>query len=1043
NPETFPLELITRIDFSGKVKINVVRPRKNEQPFRWHSESFELPREFGVETLIEKTEALSRKEFVDALKLAGYTGKPSEWNEETEVSEETYQKLKELNFISQYTLIQEMHQVIKEEGESPERIAVLSLAYSNLGSLTENLWSPVHKVFKARGLLYAERLTARTEDSPWSLAHRAYARALAGRHHSALADIELIRAANDEDSNNKRPVPEWLDLIDAYCAYKPKVLEKSIENEETQQLALYLQILLTDPISEESKLLTITDQFLQLEPASCRAMDRLCETYSLGILRNVTGNRLDQIWLAVYEKMIESDLPNSVTSVIKWHLSPENNWRSEEETRIKLISDLKSSKETGLEPSLSVLGQLLQDVSFLHTYRKIKVHTGTFGYPADDFIPQFRPLIKGHPYEQFIEGFTTNQTEWKPIYEKLLQSYKPIELEINTVPLIDASSYKLNQQAYGSLYNEVRKNIDLVYQDQLLYARWFNLLNIVDKKMYQEENARNLLKVSPHMPQAVAMKINIDSEYVEEHATELMEKYSENVVVLTALSKKYIAVQQDDKAEVILKRLIDISPDYTSYTALADLYSNRGEPEMWKETIEKSLDLPSLGLSNARVQSELAWYHMKREEWDLAKPFAENAGATYAAWGLQCAAECYEGLGDLQQAEVFIRACSMRYSSTAADWYFWCVRTGYGDIDSARRLVEQQLLANPNSLYQSHRRTKGVYQYVQGLKSQALDTLISAFQKSQYPYTGMHAALIADELGLSSQRDDLLKQVASLKKKDRELAELSNMFQRILQSKDPAEWNPTEFQSQLATSSEGDATNMYYFTGRFLEHRDQKIWADIYLQLAASSPKTKLFNCTLAVHHLRSQNREIRQRRDTEQAEGYDKVKLLLVKAAYNDRVGKWENAIKLYDEILDLKPQLSVALLLRGTTYDSMGQYPEALADFKRAAELEPEGWIGHFNLAFLLASCKDDDIRNGTLALEHAQKAFDLLPTKYGTSYTILAVAYAELGDFEKAIDLQKQARTLGSEEDYVKLSKKILLFEKGEPFRSSSSKEKEADK
>lgn len=1038
NPEIFPLKLLTHIDSSREVNIDLERPHINEAPFRWSSESFTLPQEFALETLIEKTEELSRTGFVDALKSAGYTGKAPQWTEESTLSDQLLQQLKEWNLVSQYAVIQEMHTAIQKEGESPERLSVLTRAYANLGSLTEYLWNPSHKVFKARALLYAERLTDRSEDSRWALAHRAYARAFAGRHQSALADIEAIRSTKTERSKNNRPLPDWVDLIDAYCAYKPDVLDKAVKNENTKHLAIYLSSLLADPVGNEKQMLAITERLLELEPACCRAMDRLCEVNSLGIRRMVTEERLDQVWPVLYRKMQKINLPKPVQVTIRLNMPSESNLIREEHSRMRVIDSLKKVEATDYEPSLKVLGQLLHELAFVHTCRKLDVLTGSLSLNADDDLKKYRPLVKGHPYAQYIESFSSNRADAKAAYEKLLDSHDPQELEFVSSRLISNSYYKLNAQAYQKLFAEAVANVDQTYQDQLRYAYWFkDMRSEYDKENYSR-TARNLLKISPQMPKTVAININANPEYAEKQSAELMEKYAKNPEVLTALAKKYIAENDDVKAEEVLQRRIEIVPDHRSYTSLASLYKKRGATEKWKETLEKALELPSLGLQNASIRDNLARYHMKRGEWELAKPHAVKAAMTYSGWGLLCAAKCYEGLGDLQQAETFVRACSMRYKSSAADWYFWCVRTNFGDIESARRLAEQQLLANPNTNNLSLSMQSGVFQATQGLKSEAFDSFLAAFQKYKDAYCGLHAALLADELGLTDQRDDLLKQVSEQWNNNFGIAELTNFFQQMLLKPDSVEWNPRWFQSLLAQTSEGRPTNFYYFAGKFLEQRGQDKWATIYLQSAATSPITNKFNCALAAQHLRSQKKKVDERRISELDAGYDKAKLLSQKAAYLIQSDKKEEAIQIFDEILKLKPDLFIVLINRGQMHEALKNYPAAIADYKKAIEIEPEYWIPHGNLAFLYAACEDDEIRDGTLSLQHAQQAFDLLPTKYWVNYAAMAVAYAELGQFDKAIEMQRQVMELVPDAQKREAARRLSLFNEGQPYRRSSKKE-----
>ncbi len=95
-----------------------------------------------------------------------------------------------MTFTSQFQAVRELHEAIHSGGESPALLGGLVRGYANLGLLTEYLWHPEHKAFKARALLYAQRMVARDEHSAQARWHRAYALALIGLHKAALDDLD-------------------------------------------------------------------------------------------------------------------------------------------------------------------------------------------------------------------------------------------------------------------------------------------------------------------------------------------------------------------------------------------------------------------------------------------------------------------------------------------------------------------------------------------------------------------------------------------------------------------------------------------------------------------------------------------------------------------------------------------------------------------------------------------------------------------------------------------------------------------------------------
>jgi Flp pilus assembly protein TadD len=112
-----------------------------------------------------------------------------------------------------------------------------------------------------------------------------------------------------------------------------------------------------------------------------------------------------------------------------------------------------------------------------------------------------------------------------------------------------------------------------------------------------------------------------------------------------------------------------------------------------------------------------------------------------------------------------------------------------------------------------------------------------------------------------------------------------------------------------------------------------------------------------------------------------------------------WEKTLQLRPNDADAHTCLGNALLRRGSV-------KEAIAQYETAISLAPEDPHSRINLAWVLATAPDPAIRDGIKAVEFAQRAMELSHGRDPNYLRTLAAAYAESGQFSKAITTAKQA-------------------------------------
>ena len=166
--------------------------------------------------------------------------------------------------------------------------------------------------------------------------------------------------------------------------------------------------------------------------------------------------------------------------------------------------------------------------------------------------------------------------------------------------------------------------------------------------------------------------------------------------------------------------------------------------------------------------------------------------------------------------------------------------------------------------------------------------------------------------------------------------------------------------------------------------------------------------------------------------EAHDNLAILLVNQ------GRIQEALDEMEMALQIQPdhfntQYNFAAILA-----KCGRTQEAIVHYREALRLRPNSIETLYNLASILSTNGNDSLRNGAEAVSLVERAMSLTFRQDAISLNTAAAAYAEVGRFDKAVDLATQALRLAKEEGRDDLANSIkarlALYQQNKPFHSS---------
>jgi tetratricopeptide (TPR) repeat protein len=156
---------------------------------------------------------------------------------------------------------------------------------------------------------------------------------------------------------------------------------------------------------------------------------------------------------------------------------------------------------------------------------------------------------------------------------------------------------------------------------------------------------------------------------------------------------------------------------------------------------------------------------------------------------------------------------------------------------------------------------------------------------------------------------------------------------------------------------------------------------------------------------------------------------------------GRWADAVKEYNTAIAMgaNPNDYIAHLNFADALSHLGRAQEVVFQLNEALRIKPDSVEAMNNLAWILATAQDSNLRDGNRAVQLAGRACELTEFKQTIFVGTLAAAQAEVGRFDDAIATAGKACALASahgEPDLLRKNRELLAaYRRHQPYRDDT--------
>jgi len=149
-------------------------------------------------------------------------------------------------------------------------------------------------------------------------------------------------------------------------------------------------------------------------------------------------------------------------------------------------------------------------------------------------------------------------------------------------------------------------------------------------------------------------------------------------------------------------------------------------------------------------------------------------------------------------------------------------------------------------------------------------------------------------------------------------------------------------------------------------------------------------------------------------------------------RIKNYENALPNLERFNHINKKNDIGYIYAAEIFLEQNDYHKGLQSYDKALKINSQNAETLNSIAWLLSTCKIDEVRDGEKALYYAQKAVEL--NNSAAFIDTLAAAFGEIGDFEHALEYQEKAIEMAKKENkkIETYNKRLISYKDHKPWR-----------